>query len=144
MPKSRTWTEDQLKTAVKSSRSLRETIQSLNLAVAGGSYCHIRSHIDRLQLDTSHWNGQSGKGRYGSNKQLKLKDILVKDSNLSTSHLRKILLREGLKQNFCEICKVTQWNGKRLTCELHHKNKIRNDHRLENLQMLCPNCHSQQ
>lgn len=141
--KRRTWTEEQLEIAVMKSRSLRETLLSLNLAVAGGSYEHIRKHIDRLKLDTSHWNGQSGKGRLGRNKQLHLDDILKTDSNYPSHQVRIALVKAGVKENQCEICKIKDWRENPITIQLHHKNKIRNDHRLENLQMLCPNCHSQ-
>lgn len=58
-------------------------------------------------------------------------------------HLKKRLLDEGIKKNECELCGTSEWNGKKLTCQLDHKNGKPKDHRLENLRMLCPNCHSQ-
>lgn len=56
---------------------------------------------------------------------------------------RKYLLQFGIKENRCEKCGISEWNGKPLMCQLHHLNGNRNDNRLANLQMLCPNCHSQ-
>ena len=54
------------------------------------------------------------------------------------------LIREGLKENKCEICGlINEWNGKPLVLQLHHINGNHTDNRLENLQILCPNCHSQ-
>lgn len=53
------------------------------------------------------------------------------------------LIREGLKENKCEICGlINEWNGKPLVLQLHHINGNHTDNRLENLQILCPNCHS--
>jgi hypothetical protein len=141
--KKRTWTEDQLRMAVKESRSLRETLLTLNLAIAGGSYVNIRRHIERLQLNTSHWNGQSGAGRLGKNKQLTLEDILKPDSPYPSHQVRLALLKSGVKENRCEQCNAVKWHKNPITIQLHHRNGIRNDNRLENLQMLCPNCHSQ-
>ena len=53
------------------------------------------------------------------------------------------MLKEGLKEHKCEICKQTEWLGKPIPLELHHINNVKNDLRIENLQILCPNCHAQ-
>ena len=57
--------------------------------------------------------------------------------------LRKRLLAEGLKRNECERCGINRWRGKPLCLQLHHINGDGRDNRLENLQLVCPNCHSQ-
>ena len=57
--------------------------------------------------------------------------------------LKKRLFKSNIKKNICEECKITEWNGKEIVCELHHINGDRTDHVLKNLQILCPNCHSQ-
>ncbi len=58
-------------------------------------------------------------------------------------HLKRRLLRAGLKENRCERCGIDEWLGASLSMALHHVNGNGRDNRLENLQMLCPNCHSQ-
>lgn len=64
---------------------------------------------------------------------------------MSTGGLKKILLRLKLIENKCYECGLgPEWNGKKLVMVLDHKNGMRNDHRLENLWMLCPNCNAQQ
>ena len=61
----------------------------------------------------------------------------------SRQNIKHRLLRAGLLENRCEECGLSEWRGRPLTAHIDHINGIRNDHRLENLRMLCPNCHSQ-
>jgi Zn finger protein HypA/HybF involved in hydrogenase expression len=68
---------------------------------------------------------------------------LVAGRNTSRAHLKKRLFAEGLKENRCETCGLTEWRGRPLSMALHHVNGDGRDNRLENLELLCPNCHSQ-
>ena len=77
------------------------------------------------------------------NTSLPLEKILIKDSEYNRTKLKARLVKEGLKEYKCECCGISEWNGKPLTLQLHHINGIHNDNRLSNLQLLCPNCHSQ-
>lgn len=71
---------------------------------------------------------------------------LVKDQKCSSSNLKMRLIAEGLLQNRCytENCPSTSiWVEKPLIFQLDHINGIETDNRIENLRLLCPNCHSQ-
>jgi DNA-binding CsgD family transcriptional regulator/5-methylcytosine-specific restriction endonuclease McrA len=75
--------------------------------------------------------------------RIPLEDLLVVGRRTSRGHLKARLIAAGLKENRCEICGITEWLGKPLSTQLHHKNGDGADNRLINLSLLCPNCHSQ-
>jgi 5-methylcytosine-specific restriction endonuclease McrA len=69
-------------------------------------------------------------------------EILLRTSRSRLSIKRK-LLKLGLLENRCDTCGISEWLGAPLSCHIDHVNGVKDDHRLENLRMLCPNCHSQ-
>jgi 5-methylcytosine-specific restriction endonuclease McrA len=69
--------------------------------------------------------------------------LLAANTPRNRNHIKLRLLAAGLKDNRCEECGITRWRDRELSLALHHRNGDRNDNRLENLQLLCPNCHSQ-
>lgn len=73
-----------------------------------------------------------------------LKDILDgKHPYYQSWRLVNRLFSENIRENKCEICGISKWNGEDLRCELNHIDGDRTNHSLENLQIICPNCHSQ-
>ena len=72
-----------------------------------------------------------------------LSEILTDGVYHNATKLKNRLFNEGVKEYKCEKCGISEWNGKHITLEIHHINGNHNDNRLENLQILCPNCHSQ-
>jgi hypothetical protein len=72
-----------------------------------------------------------------------IETYLVAGRKVSRGHLKRRLIADGLKENRCEDCGIDTWRGRPLSMALHHINGDGNDNRLENLQLLCGNCHSQ-
>lgn len=142
----RSWTDDDLRRAVTASTSVAEVQRRLGFEPNGGMHRSIKSHIRRLGLNTDHFLGQGwARGRTPATRfqSQPLEEILVRDSNYtSTSGLRKRLISAGLKQPRCENCGRDTWLDQPLSLALDHINGDTRDNRLENLRILCPNCHS--
>lgn len=126
---------------VATSDSLSDIARRLGLKAKGGNINTIRRYVDFYGLDTSHFNPN----KTGLSKPiLKDEELFINNVRVPSRAIKQRLLDAHLKEYKCEICgQEGIWNGKELTLELHHVNGNHFDNRLENLQILCPNCHSQ-
>ncbi len=121
--------------------------QSATSAAAklGIKYETYRIHAKRLGVFNTN---QSGKGTNKPKEEglgkISLSDIFEgKHPQYQSNKLRKRLFSEKIKEEKCELCGLTEWLGKKLSLEVDHKDGNRYNHSLSNLQILCPNCHSQ-
>ncbi len=143
--KKRTWSERQLRAAAASSTSYRQVLAKLGLREAGGNYAQLKKYIEEFGVDTRHFTGRTwNRGlKLTGIPRVPLAKILVKNSSFQSYKLKQRLFTAGLKPERCEEC---GWARKspdgRLPLELDHMNGDSTDNRLENLRILCPNCHS--
>lgn len=143
MSRSKNYTDKDFVSAVESSGSLRQVLQKLSLREAGGNYQCAKEKIKKLGLDISHFHGQAWSKGKKLPKRQPIETYLVENKLVQSNNLKKRLINEGLKEHKCECCGIIEWNGKPAPIELDHVNGNRHDNRLENLRILCPNCHAQ-
>jgi 5-methylcytosine-specific restriction endonuclease McrA len=130
-------TSSELQEIVKNANSKADICRALELQPKGGNY----AIIDRLLKENNIvWNKEYtpwNKGKSYKYKRYSLSEILIENSPMkSTFKLKLRLFKENLKEPKCEVCGYTD------SVELHHINGNPLDNRIENLQILCPNCHS--
>lgn len=136
--------------AVDNSSSVRAVIKKLGLVPAGGNYVQVQRAIKELNLDTTHFTGQGWYKGWRSSYKRKdriqsLQDVLVRGSTVQSYGLKKRLFLAGIKEPRRERCGWQEMSvDGRIPVELDHINGDRYDNRLENLRILCPNCHSLQ
>ena len=131
MRKYRDYSDQDIIDISKTVYSIAGLLKAFNLKPAGGNYANIKRLIQRLKIDTSHWTGQG----WNNGKQLKdWKDYTR--AVRSKPHLIKI------RSHTCEICKNSMWLNKLIPLEIHHVDGDRTNNELNNLQLLCCNCHA--
>lgn len=130
-------TYDRVESACNSSTSMREAAMKLD--------CHFNTFKRYAMMFGLYKPNQSHKGNHiNKPHQYSLEQILNGEyPQIQTYKLKQRLLKEGVKENKCEICGCVDWNGKLLSMELHHIDGNSSNHKLDNLMMLCPNCHAQ-
>ena len=142
--KKRSWTLAQLEKAVSTSISYRGVLRKLNLRPAGGNYDQLKKYIKECGLSTDHFKGQGWNANGSATRNpAPLSTLLVKNGISQSYKLKRRLFNEGIKKPCCEECGWAEYSTDgRLPLELNHINGDRHDNRLENIEILCPNCHS--
>jgi Zn finger protein HypA/HybF involved in hydrogenase expression len=138
--------ERELKKTIKESFSIAEVLKKMDMSISTGNYRSFHRNIKKFNIDTGHFLGQAHlKGKANNIKTTQSLDkILVKNSSYcNIAHLKKRLIRDKLLEYKCYDCGINSWRGKGLSLQLDHINGIHDDHRIKNLRLLCPNCHSQ-
>lgn len=104
----------------------------------------IDKKIQDLNIDTSHWTGMLwNKGKSLPHLEIPAVNYLGTNKRIHSHSLKLKLIKQKILENKCFICEISEWQGKLLSLHLDHINGDHNDNNLNNLRLLCPNCHSQ-
>lgn len=137
------WNIDEIAEAVTTSHSYSGVLAKLGIPNRGNNIKTLKDKIRDAKMDVSHFTGQSYKRGKSNYKYLSASQYLKNGSRIKSFVLKEKLIQEGIKEAACEICGISNWMYRPIILQLHHINGRHDDNRLENLQILCPNCHSQ-
>ena len=106
-----------------------------------------KKYVKKWEINVSHFDPykhqKSADGILRINKKKPLENILIKNSIYNRGHLKKRLYDEGLLTPICVLCGQDEtWQGKKMSLIMDHINGVRDDNRLENLRIVCPNCNA--
>jgi hypothetical protein len=104
----------------------------------------LRECRERFGFSSGAWHDAVNRGAIVARAAaMPLERLFAPNTDRDRGHLKLRLLAAGLKPNRCERCGIGDWRDAPLSMSLHHVNGDRRDNRIENLLLLCPNCHSQ-
>ena len=136
------FSNEEINKILQESKSFREVLFKIGYNTNGsGGYSLVKQQLKKrnILIPRYHYYGKSDKTTKYS-----LNEILIENSQYTNrAVLKKRLIKEGLLEYKCKCGNTGIWKRKKLSLQLEHKNGINNDNRLENLEFLCPNCHSQ-
>jgi hypothetical protein len=132
----------QLRNAVRGAKSMRQVLMKLGVVPYGGNYDVLRRAIRHFRLDTTHFTGQAWNRGQRLPARRPTEDYLANRVRIQSFKLKRRLLTSGLFAAQCAMCNGTHWLGQPMPLELDHIDGDKSNNRLDNLRMLCPNCHA--
>ncbi|WP_435969863.1 HNH endonuclease signature motif containing protein [Streptomyces sp. Qhu_M48] len=142
------WTREVLEGAVAASTNMYEVLRRLGVEVVGGQHTHISRRVKAYGIDTSHFTApaRTERMRYDQRRRTAA-EVLVEEESPHASRARSKRLKEAMLEfdvaNQCALCgNEAVWRGKPLPLEVDHIDSNWRNNRIENLRLLCPNCHS--
>ena len=139
------WTREILQVAVSASTNMCEVLRHLGLEVVGGHHTHISRRIKAYDIDTSHFQVPTRRGkawRPRTPEGLLVEQPVGQARRLPSDRLKWAMTALGMQERCARCGTEAVWRGHPLPLEVDHIDGNWRDNRIENLQFLCPNCHS--
>lgn len=133
------WNLDEIKKAVKESINFTEVLEKIGVPRQGNNSKTLKNLLNSNNIDYSHFTGRA---RSYTTNYVEVSEYLNNNRKITASKLKNKLLKENLIEYKCVKCGITEWQNKPITLQLHHIDGNPNNNSLNNLQLLCPNCHS--
>lgn len=135
------FTRQEIINLLETTKSFRDFLIKIGSSFNGSaSYVSIKKQLDKLQIVVPNYKKLTNE-RFDRKSN---EEIFVENSSYSRYWLKKRILKDRIIDYKCSKCENNgKWLNTELTLQLEHKNGINNDNRIENLEFLCPNCHSQ-
>jgi hypothetical protein len=141
VPRGPRYSEEEARAAIAASLSWSEALRRLGMCHSGGAHLILKKYAALWGVPTDHFDPYAAVRGSGIRRRRPLEEILVERSMFSRGTLKERLYEAGLKQPICELCGQGElWRGRLMGMILDHINGVSNDHRLENLRIVCPNC----
>lgn len=131
------YTQTELQLAVDNSFSYQDVLRNLNRKTSGSLFKCIKNNIAKYKIDISHFKSIS---QIGQKRPIFIFGITK--NRVSRPTLLKALLKAGIDYK-CSKCSIDKWNNESIVLEIHHIDSNCYNNHLNNLVLLCPNCHSQ-
>lgn len=139
------YTKEELEVVVKECLNFADVARRFGKSPVGGTTTHIKLMCQRWGIDTSHMTGSVHSKGKRSNKRTPPEQRLVMgkstDHRVAAVKLRRALFDLGVEHK-CANCGISEWMGIPLVLEIDHIDECYWNNQRDNLQFLCPNCHS--
>ena len=144
------YSKSELQEIVDASVGYTDILKKIGMSPKGGNPKTLKRIIAEYNIDTSKLDSNRralySKCAYGTHRKTRVdvEDIINgKVSWQGSARLLRKLIKSGYKESKCEVCGITEWQGKPISMCLHHIDGNHDNNSIDNLQVLCPNCHSQ-
>lgn len=133
--------EERICEIIKNSQNINQVCKSIGKRPTNNNYLFVEKIIKKYNIDISHFCNDFKQIK--RHKPYTKEEIFCENSPISTSSLLLNIIKYNIKEYKCECCGNIEWLGKKIPLQTHHINGDNTDNRIENLQLLCPNCHAQ-